>query len=153
MLEFLRHYIESISQFADFRTALDVNALREIPRGDRPAEVSEHLQGIGDAAGGENADANTESDGHHRKYAGVALHLVNPAIGLGSRLLHDHRPVQIIYGTVGAEHSDVGIAVAQIKFPRRGHHLYLRARLNEVAHNLQARHVLPGGVARSSADH
>ena len=56
---------------------LDVNALREIPARDSPAEMSEHLQRIGDAAGGKNADADTESDGHHREYAGVALHLVN----------------------------------------------------------------------------
>src|ERR1700692_4174893 len=146
MLELFRHDVKSISQFANFRAALDVNTLRKIACGNSPAEMSEYFERIRDAAGGENTDANAESDGHHSEYAGVALHLVYAPVGLGARLLHDYRPVQIIDGTVGAKHSDVGIAVAQVEFPSRGHHLHLGACLDKVAHNLQVRHVLPGSV-------
>src|SRR5579863_6464930 len=153
MLKLFRHDVKCLCQFANFRATVDVNALRKIPSRNRPAKLSEHFQRIGNAAGGENADANAECDGHHRKNTGIPLHLVNAAIGFSAWLLYHHRPVQITDGTVSAKHSDVGIAAAHVEFSSRGYHLHLGASLDEVAHNLQVRHVLPGRISGGSADH
>src|SRR5579863_205698 len=151
VLELFRHDVEGVGKFTDFSAALHVNALRKISSRNGPAEMSEDLQRIRNAAGGENADGHTESDRHQCQGAGVALHLIYSAVGLGARLLHNHSPIEIRDRTVRAEHFDVGVATAKVEFPGRSHQLDLGACLDKVSHDLQVGHVLSSGVVRSGA--
>src|ERR1700674_1052756 len=133
MLAVFGHDDEGFSQLADFGAALDVDSLRKVSARNGSAEMSEDFERIRNPAGGENTDTDTKSDGHQGQDARVALHLIYAAVGLGAWLLHDHSPVKVGHGAVGAEHSDVGIAIAKVEFPGRSHHLHLGACLDEVA--------------------
>src|SRR5579863_4078798 len=153
MLEFLGHDVESVSQFADFGAALNVDALRKISPCDRSAEMSEDLQRIRNPSGRENTDADAQGNGHDCQIAGVALHLIHAAIGFSTGLLHDYSPVQVSHRAVCTEHSDVVFTVADVELPCRGHHLHLGAGLDEVPHDFQVGHILTGRIIRSSAGH
>ena len=146
MLELLGHDVEGVGEFTDFGAALHVDTLREVSAGDGSAEMGEHLQRVRNPAGGENADADTEGNGHDRQIAGVALHLIYAAVGLGTRLLHDHGPVQVGHRTVSAEHSDVRLAIADVEFRVAATICTLVPCLDEVPHDFQVGHVLTGGV-------
>ena len=52
-----------IGQFTDLGAACELHSLREISAGDGPAGRGENFQRIGDAACGENTDADTKQDG------------------------------------------------------------------------------------------
>src|SRR5580700_3018131 len=149
MLELFGHDIEGVGQFADFGAALDMDALRKISTGNCAAEMSENLQRIRNPAGGENTDADAQGNGHDCQIASVALHLIHAAVGLGARFLHHYGPVQVGHRTVRAEHSYVGVAVADVEFSGRGHHLHLGARLDKIPHDFEVRHILTGRIVRS----
>src|SRR5690348_16994298 len=60
LLQFLRHDVEGLSQFADFGAAGEFNATGEIGASNSTAGFGENLEGIGDALGGEDTDADAE---------------------------------------------------------------------------------------------
>ena len=99
MLEFVGHGVESVCQFADFGAAPEINALREVAASEGAAGFGQHVQGIGDAARGKNADQDAQQHCDQGKQARGALHLKDAAIGFTARLLHDHCPVQRRHGT------------------------------------------------------
>ena len=142
--EFIRHGVESVGEFADFGAAPQVDALGEVAAGQGAAGLSEHVQGIGDAARGKDADANAQQHRQQGQQAGSALHLKDSAIGLALRLLHHDGPIQGRDRTVGAEHLHVLGPGVDRKFAGGGQ-LRLVAALDEVAHDVQVLHVLAGG--------
>src|SRR5580704_213862 len=149
MLELFGHDIEGVGQFADFGAALDMDALRKISTCDRPAEMGKDLKRIRNPPGRKNTDTDAQGNGHDCQIASIALHLIHAAVSLGARFLHNYGPIQIGHGTVRTEHSCVGVAIADVEFAGRGHHLHLGTRLNKIPHDFEVRHILTGRIVRS----
>src|SRR5436305_15052299 len=102
MFQLLRHGVKSLREFADFRAAHQMNALREVTLCDGTAGFGENRKGIRDPPGGEDADSDAQQHRQQSEQASRALHLVDAAVRIPSRLLHDHSPVQRLYWAVSA---------------------------------------------------
>src|SRR5947209_17973308 len=102
MFQLLRHGVKSLREFADFRAAHQMNALRKVTLCDGTAGFGENRKGIGDATGGENAHSNAQQDRQQSEQASRALHLVDAPVRIASRFLHDDGPVQRLYWAVSA---------------------------------------------------
>ena len=120
MLELLGHRVERLRKFSDFRPAHQMDALREITLGYSPAGLGQHGKRIRYTPRREDADSNAQQHGEQREQASRTLHLVYTAVGVSSRLLHHHRPVQRLDWAVGAKHFDLFRTRAHVEFPRLG---------------------------------
>ena len=152
LLQFFRHGVERRRQFADLGAGFQVHALGEIAARNGPAGLRQHLQRAGDAPRRKNAKPHAHKHGQPSQQASRALHFVDAAIGLFARLLHHDRPIQRGHWTVGSQHFDRVLAIADGEFPGR-RQLGLRAFIHKTADDVEVAHVLSGGVLRGRGRH
>src|SRR5581483_131470 len=151
LLEFLRHGVESIRQFADLGAALQVDALGKISTSDGAARFRQDFQRVGNAPRRVNTQAHADQYGQQSQEPSGALHFVDAAIGFVSRFLHNDRPIQSSNRAVGPEHGGP-CAVVESEFLGRCE-LRLVAFFDKGTDNFQVLHVLAGGKFRGGGGH
>src|SRR5581483_9251375 len=122
-----------------------VDALREVAAGNGSAGFRESSYRSGNVLGGDGRNNQADDDCDERQELGRSLHVVHALVCVALFFLRDHRPLQRSYGTVGAKHRDAAGTVLQVEFLRSSE-LGPSARFDEVVNDLQACHVLTGGV-------